>query len=117
MSHGRRKFVDVVDNFPEQCRFVLESFGAVYRNDDITKEKKMSAEDRLAFHKAESGSVMEELHTWCKKQFAEKTVDPNSGLGDAITYMLKHWDRLTLFLKVAGDPLDNNICERALKQG
>jgi hypothetical protein len=30
--------------------------------------------------------------------------------------MLKHWDRLTLFLRVPGAPLDNNICERALKR-
>jgi hypothetical protein len=29
--------------------------------------------------------------------------------------MLKHWDPLTLFLRQAGVPLDNNICERALK--
>ena len=29
--------------------------------------------------------------------------------------MLNHWARLTLFLRVAGAPLDNNVCERALK--
>jgi len=30
--------------------------------------------------------------------------------------MLKHWQKLTLFLRQAGAPLDNNICERALKK-
>ena len=30
--------------------------------------------------------------------------------------MLKHWDQLTLFLRQAGAPLDNNVCERALKK-
>lgn len=30
--------------------------------------------------------------------------------------MLTHWEGLTLFLRVAGAPLDNNICERALKK-
>jgi len=30
--------------------------------------------------------------------------------------MQKHWSRLTLFLRKAGVPLDNNICERALKK-
>ena len=29
--------------------------------------------------------------------------------------MLRHWQKLTLFLRVAGAPLDNNVCERALK--
>jgi transposase len=30
--------------------------------------------------------------------------------------MQKHWMRLTLFLRVPGAPLDNNVCERALKK-
>ena len=30
--------------------------------------------------------------------------------------MLNHWSKLTLFLRVPGAPLDNNICERILKQ-
>ena len=29
--------------------------------------------------------------------------------------MVKHWDGLTKFLTVKGAPLDNNVCERALK--
>src|SRR5262245_56961193 len=41
---------------------------------------------------------------------------PNSALGGAIGYMLKHWEKLTLFLRQAGAPLDNNLCERALKK-
>jgi len=34
----------------------------------------------------------------------------------AIAYMLKHREKLTLFLRVPDAPLDNNICERALKK-
>jgi hypothetical protein len=30
--------------------------------------------------------------------------------------VLRHWDRLTLFLRQPGAPLDNNVCERALKK-
>ncbi len=30
--------------------------------------------------------------------------------------MIRHWDKLTMFLKTQGVPLDNNICERALKK-
>ena len=36
--------------------------------------------------------------------------------GQAITYLLNHWARLTLFLRQPGAPLDNNLCERALKK-
>jgi hypothetical protein len=30
--------------------------------------------------------------------------------------MQKHWNPLTMFLRTAGAPLDNNICERVLKK-
>ena len=51
-----------------------------------------------------------------QEQFAERRVEPNSTLGEAIQYMTKHWSALTLFLRVAGAPLDNNLCERVLKK-
>jgi hypothetical protein len=76
----------------------------------------MTPEERLAFHRANSGPVMKKLRVWLKTQFEEKKVEPNSGLGVAITYVLKHWDRLTLFLRQPGAPLDNNIAERTLKK-
>ena len=50
------------------------------------------------------------------KQFALKQVEPNPGLGKAITYLLRHWKGLTAFLPEACAPLDNNVCERALKR-
>jgi hypothetical protein len=53
---------------------------------------------------------------WLQRQFDEKLVEPNSALGAAINYLLKHWEKLTLFLRKAGAPLDNNLCERALKK-
>jgi hypothetical protein len=59
---------------------------------------------------------MDALQAWFKAQFAEKKVEPNSGLGKAISYCLKRWTRLTLFLQQAGAPLDSNIVERALKK-
>ncbi len=114
--HGRRNFVKVIANFPEECRFVLESLGKVYHHDDQAREQKLSAEERLCFHQEHSGPVMKELHDWLKEQFREKKVEPNSGLGKAIKYLLNHWEKLTLFLRKAGAPLDNNIVERALKK-
>jgi transposase len=43
-------------------------------------------------------------------------VEPNSGLGKALSYMTHHFHKLTLFLRVPSAPLDNNLCERALKK-
>jgi len=116
LAHGRRNFVDVVNSFPEECRYVIETLAAVYKNDETTKEKNMTPHERLAYHQAESGSLMEHLHHWMTNQMESKKVEPNSGLGKAISYMLKHWVPLTLFLRVQGAPLDNNLCEQSLKR-
>jgi hypothetical protein len=116
MAHGRRQFTEIAPNFPGECRHVLEALGEVYYNDATAREQSLSAEDRLRLHQTQSGLVMERLHAWLEAQFAEKKTEPNSGLGKAITYLLRHWKGLTAFLRHAGAPLDNNICEQALKR-
>ena len=116
LTHCRRNYVEVAANFAPECRYVLETLGAVYGHDAIAREQEMTAEQRLVYHQARSGPLMEQLRQWGEQQLAEHQVEPNSGLGKAIRYMLRHWEKLTLFLRQAGAPLDTNIVERALKK-
>src|SRR5678815_1889751 len=113
---GRRQIVDVAENFPEECRYVLETLGGVYHNDALTREQELSPDERLRFHQEHSSPLMKQLHAWMEAQLAEHKTEPNSGLGKAISYLLKHWVKLTLFLRQPGSPIDNNIVERALKK-
>jgi transposase len=116
LAHARRQFVEVYERFPEPCRHLLESLAVVYHNDAIARRRQLPPEARLRFHQEASGPTMGDLHVWLTRQLDEKTAEPNSALGRAIGYMLRHWDKLTLFLREPGAPLDNNICERALKK-
>ena len=113
LANARRYFVEVTPNFPVECRFVLESLGEVYGFDEAARTQRLSPEQRLRFHQEHSGPVMETLRIWLNTQFDERRVEPNSGLGTAISYLLKYWDRLTLFLRQPGAPLDNNVCYAA----
>ncbi len=116
LSHGRRQFVEVAENFPEECRFVLETLGSVWHHDALARQQNLTPEGRLRFHQEHSGPLMKTLKEWMQAQLAEHKTEPNSGLGKAIQYMLRHWEPLTLFLREPGAPLDNNIVERALKR-
>ena len=116
LAHGRRQVVEVADNFPEECRYVLETLRDVYHHDALAREQTMSPEQRLRFHQEHSGPLMKGLHEWMTAQLGEHKTEPNSGLGKAISYLLNHWPKLTLFLRQAGSPIDNNIVERALKR-
>ena len=116
LTHARRNFVDLLASFPEQCQHVIEILGKVYKNDQGTKDQKLSAEERLLYHQTHSQPLMDELEDWLHVQMEEKKVEPNSTLGKAISYMQNHWKPLTLFLRVPNAPLDNNLCEQVLKR-
>ena len=90
--------------------------GDVYRNDAAARNAGLTPEERLRFHQEHSQPIMDSLHDWLEAQFAERKTEPNSGLGQAIRYLLRHWQPLTLFLRQAGEPLDNNLVERSLKR-
>ena len=113
LAHGRRQFVDVAENFPDECRYVLEMLGQVYGHDAEARLRGLTPEERLRLHQQRSRPVMDKLHAWLEAQLAERKTEPNSGLGQAIGYLLRHWQPLTLFLKKAGSPLDNNVSNAA----
>ncbi|MCP4896577.1 MAG: IS66 family transposase [bacterium] len=115
LAHGRRYFAKVIEAFPDECLFVIETLRDVYEHDAAARKQKMSPERRLDYHKQHSAPLMTSLEEWFELQFSDKLVEPNSSLGQAIKYMQKHWTELTLFLREPGAPLDNNICERSLK--
>jgi transposase len=105
LAHGRRQFVEVMANFPTECRLVLEKMGSVYHNDALARRGQLPADERLRFHQEHSHPVMEALEAWMKAQLDEHLTEPNSGLGQAIQYMLRHWNALTLFLRQPGAPV------------
>lgn len=116
ITHARRSFVDVFASFPDECRHVIEILAEIYHVDAQTKAHNMTPDQRLEFHQIHSGPQMNLLRSWLDTQIKDNLVEPNSGLGQAVTYMIKHWYELTQFLRVPGAPLDNNICEQGLKR-
>jgi hypothetical protein len=116
LAHGRRQVADVAEQFPEAARHVIEALAEVYKHDAKCRHEQLSPEQRLSFHQEHSKPILEGLQRWMNEQFEQRLVEPNSGLGKALRYLTRHWDELTLFLRKAGAPLDNNLCEQVLKR-
>ena len=108
--------MDVEDSFPDEVKHLLEALRDVYHRDSLAARQGLSPAERLAYHQEHSAPIMKDLKQWLDALLKEKRVEPASGLGAAIKYMTKHWEPLTLFLRVPGAPIDNNCCERILKK-
>lgn len=115
LVHGRRKFFEIAGSFDKACDFVLEQISEVYRHEAHCKTQKLDPQQRLAYHQTHSLPLMQALWVWLNNQLLYAQVEPNSGLGDAVRYMLRHWEALTRFLHVAGVPIDNSLAERTIK--
>jgi transposase len=114
LAHARRHVVEVTPNFPAECRHTLETLWEVYRYD--AEPRGLSPDARLTFHQTQSGPLMDRLPACLTAQIDGRRIEPNSGIGHVIAYLLKYWAPLTLFLRQPGAPLENNLCERGLKQ-
>lgn len=115
LAHGQRHFSDLEAVFPAPARHVITVLKQVFDHEAVTRAEALPAAARLAYHQAHSGPLLVALHAWLEQQFQDRTVEPNSSLGKAFTYLLSRWETLTQFLRVPGAPLDSNTVERALK--
>ena len=116
LSHGRRGVFDQLGSFPEESRYVLEQLAKVFITDAKARNDGLSPHERLRLHQRRSGPVLGRLRKWIRIRLERRrTIEPNSELGRALNYILRHWQKLTLFLRRPDVPLTNNICERLIK--
>lgn len=113
--HARRAFVDVAAHFPESVAWVLERYAQVWENDRHCHEQLRSPAQRLAYHREHSLPVMEQIRDWAQQQLDGDAVEANSGLGQAMGYYSRHYEKLIAFCHIEGAPIDNNLAERVLK--
>jgi hypothetical protein len=114
-AHSRRQFYDLEKLYPEEIGWVLDTYGKIWENEAIIKDKNMSDEKRLAYHQEHSLSAMTSIHEWVIKKMESEDFEEYSALGKAIKYFHKYYDGLIMFCVVLGAPIDNNRMEEKLK--
>ncbi len=121
-AHVRRKFLEAADfnrELSEQAVGLINRLFEIEREvpragpDATNDERKRILELRRKLRQEKSKPVVKELLEWAGRH--DGAVLPQSKLGKAISYMLKLWQGLTLFLEDPRVPLDNNAAERALR--
>lgn len=115
LAHARRGVVDQLDNFPDEAQHVLQELAKVFHVDKKARRLGLDGRQRKAFHNKHSRPVLVALKAWIRERFDNRHIEPNSDMGKALRYILRHWKQLTLFLRQPDAPLTNNDCERLLK--
>ena len=119
-SHGRRNFAELSKQHPRLILTVLLLYRQIWVNNDHCKANAMDDIERRDYHKEHSLPVMQQIQQLCEQQLAseqdeQSAVEPNSNLGKAMSYFIKHFEGLSAFCRIPGVPIDNNESERALK--
>lgn len=118
-SHARRKYYDARLDDRVRCSRMLKLIQALFAIERRAKEMRANPNsgfgdvEHLALRQSESSSLIEEIRA--RTDAWSDEVLPRSSVGQAVSYMRNQWQPLTVFLKDATIPLDNNAAERAMR--
>jgi len=113
-AHAYLKFYDVKGKHPAEYAVAGEVYKQVFDNEDVSKARAMTPEQRLDFHKKHSLPLMEKLKAMCGALVTSRLAEPNSSLWAPVTFIINQWSRLTKFCTEPGVPLDSNLVEQIL---
>jgi hypothetical protein len=98
-AHARRNFFDARLNQPREVHYVLGLIAQLYDIEDTIRER--------------SVPVLERLGVYVREQ--KDGALPKSQYGQAIGYVLNHWDELRRFTEDGHLEIDNNTAVRTLR--
>lgn len=122
-AHARRKFEKIAKATKTDglAKTAMRFYKKLYKIErEIKNEKEqqeLTAEEfyqlRHKTRKERSKPIMEEFKKWLDKNYPETL--PESPLGKAFAYALRHWDGLIRFLEDGRFEADNNLTEQQIK--
>jgi transposase len=113
-SHNRRNFYKALPTARAEAREMLDMIVNLYRIEYKAAELDILGTDaHLYLRQTESKKITDEIFEWLTKQ--KPLHAPKSPIGKAISYALKNWDALKVFLDDPKLLLDNNLAENALR--
>jgi hypothetical protein len=114
-AHARRKFMEAKTAQGKKpsgkADWALNHIQKLYRIEALIKDK--TVDERQAIRQEKALPLLEQLKQWLIK--SEQSVLPKTKLGEAITYCLNQWGKLTVYPNDGALNIDNNRAERAIK--
>ena len=121
IAHSRRKFIDAVrvqtnanvaDPKLERVVVLMDGLFAIDRE---AREQKLSLDDRNAVRQERAPAILTELHALLLEMQQSGSILPKSAAGQAISYTLNRWEKLTRFIKHPVIELSTNWAENSMR--
>ena len=110
--HARRRFFRLLEVEPDAAR-AIDFIGRLYGVDRLASAEKLDPDERRRLRDAKSRPILKRFRRWLDR--TRRRHPPKSGLGTACAYVIRHWRALNTFLEDGRLPLDNNRCERQIR--
>lgn len=111
-AHVRRKFYEALEH-ESRVRPALEMIRQLYVIESQLRQEGASPEQRSQMRDDQARPILEQLHHWLMQ--TRSSFLPQSGAGKAITYTLKLWPQLQVYLREGQVEIDNNLVENAIR--
>ncbi len=89
--------------------------GALYRYEQIMRDRQLEGEQKLAYRTQHSEPVVKAFWAWCDDQCHRSDLLPSSPLAKALKYAMARKASLEVFLADPAVPIDTNHLERGLR--
>ena len=114
-SHSRRKFVDAIklNKLDAASISIVELMDKLFAIDARARDEKMDHAARHALRQQEAPPLLDKIHAQILA--LSKNVLPKSAAGEACTYTVNLWKKLTRFLEYPELELSNNLAENSMR--
>jgi transposase len=121
VAHSRRKFIDALKvqtnakvSDPKLERVVVLMDG-LFTIDREAREQSLSLDDRHALRQERAPVILKELHALLQEMNQSGSILPKSAAGQAISYTLNRWEKLTRFMEYPVIELSTNWAENSMR--
>jgi len=114
-SHSRRQFIDAIklNKLDADSIRIVELMDKLFAIDARARDEKMDHAARHAVRRQEVPPLLQNIHAQILA--LSKNVLPKSAAGEACTYTIKLWKKLTRFLEYPELELSNNLAENSMR--
>ena len=110
-AHVRRHFHEALASSPDQAQHALEEIGRLYELERLLRETDSSPENRRHLRQERSVPILEGFEAYLEAHPGL----PKSPWGQAVTYSLSRWEKLSRFVEDGRIEIDNNLVENAIR--